>query len=1163
MRIDRLSLVRYGHFHDHTIDFGPSAEGIDLHIVYGDNEAGKSTSYHALLDLLFGIKSKSPPYAFRYARKELRVDATLSGPGHTLALTRTGKGLLDEHGALLDEMVLGPWLQSLDRQQYSAMFSMDEDSLEQGGRDIIASKGNLGQTLFAAGSGLGDLHARLQTLLDERAGYYLGPGKRTDWPLFRQLARVKELGEDLKRLDVRADAWQRLKQDVKTCDEAFVKADEACKRAVEQGHRLERSIGWQQRAVALLGEERDLQALPTLPAVEPHWWEDLDDVVTRARCAGEKREQLQRTLGELDKTLAEPRSSDDLLDAADTVQALRTQAVALSTEGRRLDGQRAERDAAEMEAAALSLQLDIPTSAGDTAAASMADPLLDAERRNRCRSLLQARGALVEAERQALAESEAAARQLAALDEPPDAEPPDPCALERAVRDIESDDRLRAPTELQQLRHDAMDTLEHDLARLAPWRGDTDALADIDAPRPSDLKRLADRRADVLREHERDTRAVEELCKEIADLSHDLADRPEVPDDRHRDEVLHEQWVRWATHRDALAACAPAERLLDTAGRFETTLREAERLALRRDAEREARAAQRIGRQRLEGLRKRHARSASSCAGSQQRLGDQDAAIDTVAVHLGLPTGSTVDELLAWLERRDTALKSARTLAGHERRMAERVTARSEQGARLVGLLQACGAERDTDEHASLEHRLAQARERIALLQASRSAWSESRRVRGEAGSNVRDRDRALVTARRALADWQADWQAVTQGTALAERAVDDAEQRLGRLERLAQASRVRHRHDSEVQRHETERQQHRATIETLGTRLAPFIDTTRSDTLAALHAALESARADAKRHEEANEARARAIEALKSLEHEHGTVLHETERRCRLLDVDSLDAMASCVRTHRERTQLRARLDRESAALLVEASDTQGTTTTIAALAAADPSALLAEQDRLRALVSESGKARDDARDALSSARGAVNSIGADNAVALLEERRGSLLLDIRESVHAALAVRLGVAAAHEGMRRWRSTHRSDMLSDASDTFARLTDGHFRALVAEPAAGGEDHLYAVAADGSMKLSDQLSKGTRFQLYLALRVAAHRRWCRQHAPPPFVADDVLETFDDTRTASTFEAFTEMARHGQVIYLTHHRHVVDIARAASKGMVRVHELPARR
>ena len=73
-----------------------------------------------------------------------------------------------------------------------------------------------------------------------------------------------------------------------------------------------------------------------------------------------------------------------------------------------------------------------------------------------------------------------------------------------------------------------------------------------------------------------------------------------------------------------------------------------------------------------------------------------------------------------------------------------------------------------------------------------------------------------------------------------------------------------------------------------------------------------------------------------------------------------------------------------------------------------------------------------------------------------------------------------------------------------------------------------------------------MSKGTRFQLYLALRVAGYHEFARSRTPVPFIADDIMETFDDYRAEEAFRLLGEMATVGQVIYLTHHQHLCDIA-----------------
>ena len=58
MRVRRLDLLRYGHFTDRSFEL--PAGDVDLHIVFGPNEAGKSTALAAIEDLLFGVPVRSP-----------------------------------------------------------------------------------------------------------------------------------------------------------------------------------------------------------------------------------------------------------------------------------------------------------------------------------------------------------------------------------------------------------------------------------------------------------------------------------------------------------------------------------------------------------------------------------------------------------------------------------------------------------------------------------------------------------------------------------------------------------------------------------------------------------------------------------------------------------------------------------------------------------------------------------------------------------------------------------------------------------------------------------------------------------------------------------------------------------------------------------------------
>jgi len=137
MRLNRLDLIRYGRFQNATLPFPKPAPGApDVTLVFGPNEAGKSTAFEAYLEFLFGMKKGEHPYAFRFERADLCVGAELDIPGRgAVALQRTSKAkqtLLDADGRAVDEAVLVSALHGLTREAYLERLSLNDHSLRGG-----------------------------------------------------------------------------------------------------------------------------------------------------------------------------------------------------------------------------------------------------------------------------------------------------------------------------------------------------------------------------------------------------------------------------------------------------------------------------------------------------------------------------------------------------------------------------------------------------------------------------------------------------------------------------------------------------------------------------------------------------------------------------------------------------------------------------------------------------------------------------------------------------------------------------------------------------------------------------------------------------------------------------------------------------------------------
>ena len=91
MRLRRLDLLRYGRFEETPLDFGTAGEGPDVTVIFGPNEAGKSTAFAAWLDLLYGFQRQGHPYAFRFERKDLLVGAEIETAEGPLVLQRNAR----------------------------------------------------------------------------------------------------------------------------------------------------------------------------------------------------------------------------------------------------------------------------------------------------------------------------------------------------------------------------------------------------------------------------------------------------------------------------------------------------------------------------------------------------------------------------------------------------------------------------------------------------------------------------------------------------------------------------------------------------------------------------------------------------------------------------------------------------------------------------------------------------------------------------------------------------------------------------------------------------------------------------------------------------------------------------------------------------------------
>ena len=147
-----------------------------------------------------------------------------------------------------------------------------------------------------------------------------------------------------------------------------------------------------------------------------------------------------------------------------------------------------------------------------------------------------------------------------------------------------------------------------------------------------------------------------------------------------------------------------------------------------------------------------------------------------------------------------------------------------------------------------------------------------------------------------------------------------------------------------------------------------------------------------------------------------------------------------------------------------------------------------------------------------------------------------------------------------YRGIERYREKNQGPILARASELFSSLTGGSFARLQIDDDGDGRSVLKGVRPEGLLVGIDAMSDGSHDQLYLALRLASLEAWLQSHEPVPFIVDDILLNFDDIRATAALTALAELSRQTQVLFFTHHRHIVELARRhLSPDVVFVHQL----
>ncbi len=1123
MRIAELHLTAFGHFTNRRLSLGDENE---LVVIYGANEAGKSTSLRGLETLLFGFERNAVD---QHLHQKMQVGGVFETETKQRVelIRKSGKEpLRTVDGQLFPEETLRGWLRGVDRELFRTLYGLDHVRLREGARALLDSKSSIAESLFDAGIAGAGVAEELKKLRLRVDGTFRANARGVRKPpLNEALKQYFEAETQRVRNLTNYDFVEKQKEGIESAQAMRVSCDEQLRGCEREKKRLERL----KRVEPLLARRDALRRdLATLGHVGQIAAAKFGPKLPKAAVTGEARRWIEETT-----ELAAQRAR-----TASAIGALEAVLRALPPAGPEDGHAQRERLVAKFSLfegntrrrAAIAKQLETSDETPSTSAAVVSteqeQALCDQIRRvTTAREELARRAA----DRAALLDKEALLAEGPAQD--PDllatAMRRRACAeravlLDRTTEELEQRARasdLAALRDAHSLGLPSLDALRAEVPA-PPWEWLEEQVRIESA--------LASEAALTRAAHVADEEAAKTVDREIATL---LEAGPLLGEE----DLAHVRAERDARVRRAespevvLRAIVDADVVADT---------------LRRDAARVSRMqALRARRAELEGSLDKRARSLRRIDAELERVRGE---VARSVEGLGAPS-MTSAATIEWTRRRAAALPNV--LDGATTR--ERARAAAAESHALMSTLRDASAPQ-----ASAEELLAVANARI---ESARSERDRLERLTAER-HDVALRSTAVARQVEELTLAAARLSAAL-GEALARFDFPEQSQPedVIRLNAERKSRATAHRQTEELQTElaaiDFEAEQLYALVNAARQRARDH-EVTRADIVDLLDELATQSRVEAQRQETQRE--------LQRLNEELDAQVAKTADRERRLQLIR-EAIAGAADTDVPTTALLERAERaHELGLLAERTEEQ-----IHLAADAADLELLARElenldvDAIDALIEQQDLDREDLE--RRKERLIHDQRGYEEALRRVEQE-SSRSAQYAETAEIQLArvktlaadwVRHRVATKllEREIQTYQDLHQGPVLRRASQHFRTLTLGSFDDLRIVINAKHLPELVCVRGKREVGV-EGLSDGAKDQLFLALRLATIERHGEGLEPVPLVLDDVLVNFDEERTRSALTLLRELASRMQVLLFTHLERTVELAREASSGSVRV-------
>ncbi len=1155
MRIDRLDLIAYGIFTGTVLDLSEGEYG--LHLIYGDNEAGKSTSLRALIGLLFGIPVRTNDNFF-HANPQLRIGGKLrlsDGSAFEFVRRKGTKGtLLDpKTGMPLDDSVLIPFLPNgLDENLFKKLYGIDHVRLVEGGKELLNQSGDLGQALFTAAMGtaslreiLSDLQNSAEALFKPRASTKL---------VNRAIADFKDAKRRIKEASLPVAQWKRLKKELAGTKAAIETVEEKIKEKRKEKSRMDRF----NRVKGALAERRAVReridALGQVLLLPEDFGEIFKSAQNSLRSIKEMKTKAEAKLARLKEDAGKIIVRNELLENEEEILSLYKEVGGIEKAILDRPQQDAKRRLFRSEAEQLLKGVRPDFNVSD---AEQLRPLTNNKKwiadLVRQHSLLQQKQENtqravkdMEDERAAIAK-ELDEQVTSSLDL---GELKAAVAAARKAGDLEQ--RL---DETQQHASEDEEACQTEFSRLGRFSGTIDTLMQLAMPLSETLDTF-EKKFDALYDEEKDLERIQkelaEACNQAKKDLNALLMTGEVPTITELEEsrtirntgwhLIKRKYIEKTDAEDEIAAFAhdlelPSlyEQHVDEADHLSDQLRLASDKVVKR-ADLEA---------KIEDLKFRLKSKTDEADNVLAGKAACEKKWNDIWRKLEIEPG-TPREMKQWLLRVDHLLsnvRSARLVSKEAHKLASACKSLRE----AIALQIARFDETVDPDPMPLEAMINLCEQRIAQETAALERKRQLEHSVRDLSVRIKRASKDLASIERDKAGWSTEWSQAITGMGLTtddnpERVTEVFDRLLLFFDKFDKSEELRRRIYGIDQVCEQFRRKVMAFADGIGVN-------GDGQTAVAIVAQLNRELTEA-REERAGLTKIKAQDKETTAEIEDaGLTIHSIEEQlaalrdqARVKTDDELEAAWDRSRNMRDLLQRLETVERElrrnGDGLHIQELENEADEL--------DADAVEDELGRVSAELEDLQATRDKLRDQKQTVQNEMQAKDGSDMAAKASEEAEQHLAAMASGIEKYLRLQIASLILEQRVEEYRQKNQAPVLARAGELFARLTLGSFEKLRDEVSESGTPILQGVRPNEIEVAIDQMSDGTRDQLYLALRLATLEQYMEKGEPMPFVVDDILIGFDDDRTRVCLEVLVELAAHTQVLVFTHHRRVVELA-----------------